>query len=241
MTEQMLPPGSYTLTGPGNEVVFRGTFTEALELLPDTQARRQAAEEMHKMKKYQLDAEAAAQEAEAKALQLVRAAGELIARCEAYVSNCEAREQERHDAEEQEAERQAEEQEAARLAAIASQLAPIIGPDGEHQVTPDDGDLEANPPVDKERFNPEHEPVETDDQEPVKPILSYANTPMSYIKKDEDLQPGHDPQPSDPTSPGAIDIPSPHPEPGSRLYQHPPQIAQPVSISLNEEYHGADC
>jgi hypothetical protein len=187
------------------------------------------------MKKHQQDAEAAAQEAEAKALQLVHSAHDLIARCEAYVSNCEAREQEGRDAEEQEAERQAEEAERERLAAIAAELNPIIGPDGEHTLANDDGDLEAVPPVDNERFNPEHEPVETDEQEPVKPILSYGNAPMSYIKKkDEDLPPGHDPQPFDPASPGEIDIPSPGPEPGSRLYQGPPQTSQPVSISLNE-------
>jgi hypothetical protein len=189
---------------------------------------------MYRVEKHKQDAEQRLADAEAQALKLVHMAGDLISRCEAYVSNCEAREQERHDAEEQEAERQAEEQEAQRLAAIASQLAPIVGPDGERLVAPDDGDLEPNPPVDNERFNPEQEPVETDDQDPVKPILSYANTPMSYIKKkDEDLPPGHDPQPFDPASPGEINIPSPHPEPGSRLYEGPPQVGQPTAISLN--------
>jgi hypothetical protein len=34
---------------------------------------------------------------------------------------------------------------------------------------------------------------------------------------------------------GAVYDPQPHPEPGSRLYPPRPQVAQPVSISLNSE------
>jgi hypothetical protein len=237
MTEQTLPPGTYTLTGPNNEVIFKGGLNAAMEFLPDTIARRNAVHDMYRVEAHKKDAEAQLAKAQAQALQLAHVANDLITRCEAYVSNCEARELEARDCEASKAEAKAEAAERERLAAIANALKPIIGPDGEPTATPDDGDLEAaKSPVDPERFNPEHEPVETDDQEPVKPILSYANTPMSYIKKkDEELPPGHDPQPFDPASPGEIDIPSPGPEPGSRLYQHPPQVAQPVSVSLNEE------
>jgi hypothetical protein len=67
------------------------------------------------------------------------------------------REQERRDADEQEAKRLAEEQEAEqereRLAKIANDLTPIIGPEGEKtSATSDDGDLEIVRSVEKEKY-----------------------------------------------------------------------------------------
>jgi hypothetical protein len=58
--------------------------------------------------------------------------------------------------------------------------------------------------------------------------LSYGTKPaLSYVKSEsEELDPEHY---------GEVDIPSPGPEPGSRLHQHPPQVAQPTAISLNSE------
>jgi hypothetical protein len=59
---------------------------------------------------------------------------------------------------------------------------------------------------------------------------SPASVPMSYVKKEST-----DPIPFDPDAPGARDVPPTGPEPGSPLYPPRPQVAQPTSISLNEE------
>ena len=85
-------------------------------------------------------------------------------------------------------------EEAERLAQIAAELAPIIGPEGERTLAaPDDGELTIAP--------------EKEDTDPLAPM------PFGT-------------EPEEPRIPG--------PEPGSRLYKGPPQVAQPVSISLNE-------
>jgi len=62
--------------------------------------------------------------------------------------------QERHDIEEHHATLLSAQQEAERLAAIASELAPIIGPDGKRPKT-DDGDLEIKQAPDLEKYNPD--------------------------------------------------------------------------------------
>jgi hypothetical protein len=174
-----MPPGEYSLIGPNNEIIFKGGLNQAMELWPGTQARRQAAEDMYKMEQHKQDAEAQLAKAQDQALKLARVANDLISRCEAYVSNCEAREQERHDAEEAEAAARAEEQEAERLAAIAAELAPIIGPDGEQPSKEDDGELTVKHAPDPEQHGYPAGDPETEDDQAVKPVLSYGKVPLS--------------------------------------------------------------
>jgi hypothetical protein len=220
MTE--LPPGEYRLIGPDDKEVFHGGLRDAMEIWPGTQAQRQAVENMYRVEKHKQDAEAQLAKAQDQALQLAHVANDLITLCEAYVSNCEAREQEARDREASKAE--AEEQE--RLAAIAAELKPIIGPDGELQITPDDGELEIKHKTDPEKHGYEvSDPSEEDNAEGTGPVpLSYGTKPsMSYVKSE-----GTDPMPIAP--PG-----EPEPEPGSRLYDGPPKVGQIPDISLNSE------
>jgi hypothetical protein len=214
-----LPPGEYRLIGPDDKEIFRGGLQDAWQVWPGTQAQRQAVEDMYRVEKHKQDAEAQLAKAQDQALKLTHLADELLTRCEAYVSNCEAREQEARDREASEAEAKAEQEEQERLAAIAAALAPIPGPNGEEPLAaPDHGDLEANAPVDPEERG--YPASEEDDEGPVP--LTYGKLPLSYVKGESST----DPPPLAP--PG-----EPKPEPGSRLYPARPGIAQPTAISLN--------
>jgi hypothetical protein len=160
---------------------------------------------------------------------LTESVGKFMDACGRLVDGGEEREAEQIRLDEEEKARA----EAARVAAIAEELAPIVGPEGEQTLAaPDDGELEIKNKVDPARFGPN----EREDAEPVKPALSYptvptsyGNTPESYVKRKDT-----DPLPFDPDAPGAVDIPPPGPEPGSRLYEGPPQVAQPTSVSWHE-------
>jgi hypothetical protein len=82
---------------------------------------------------------------------------------------------------------------------------------------PDDADLYS--------FDRKERAAEDQDLEGVIPP---AKDPTGAILK-------HDEGPQDPNEMGAVYDPEPHPEPGSRLCPPAPQVAQPVSISLNSE------
>jgi hypothetical protein len=240
LMSETIPPGEYTVTGP-NGFSFTGGVNQAMELLPDTVARRQAVEDMYRIEKRKQDTEAQL----AKALKrrdaalaerdaaleernaIINDAKEIVRECSEIIEQTKA------------ATDAHEEQE--RQTANAEQLAPIVGPEGEQPLAAsDDGDLEAKHEVDPERYGPN----EREDAEPtIKPPLayptlptSYGKVPESYVKrKDTDLPPGHDPNPLNPEAPGEVDIPPPGPEPGSLDYPPHPQVAQPIGISMHGE------
>jgi hypothetical protein len=232
-----LPPGQYTLTGPNNEVIFKGGLNDAMQIWPGTQAQRDAAEAMYKMEKHTQDAEQRLADVEAKCAEAEAQRDEALAIRDEAIAN--ARQlvkdaQQVADSIGSTAKAHEEEQETERVAAIAEELAPIIPPEGEQTIAaPDDGDLAAiKNKVDPERYGP----GEREDQDPeVKPPLSYGRVPLSYVKRKDEGQEGSDPIPFDPASPGEVDIPAPGPDPGSVLYPPHPQVAQPTAISLNEE------
>jgi hypothetical protein len=233
-----LPPGQYTLTGPNNEVIFKGGLNDAMQIWPGTQAQREAAEAMYKMEKHKQDAEQRLADVEAKCAEAEAQRDEALAIRDEAIAN--ARElvkdaQQVADSIGGTAKAHEEEQETERVAAIAEELAPIIPPEGEQTIaTPDDGELEIKHEVDPERYGP----GEREDATPeVKAALSYGTgVPLSYVPKRKDEgQEGSDPIPFDPASPGEVDIPAPGPDPGSVLYPPHPQVAQPTAISLNEE------
>jgi hypothetical protein len=235
-----LPPGEYTVTGP-NGFSFTGGLNQAMELLPDTVARRQAVEDMYRAEKHKQDAEQRLAELQAQCAEAEVQRDEALAIRDEAITNARQLVEDANqvaDSIGSASKAHAEQQEAERLAEIAEQLAPIAGPDGKGEQTlaaSDDGDLEANPPVDRERYGPN----ERDDQEPaIKPPLayptvptSYGNTPESWVKKKD----SGDPLPFDPASPGEVDIPPPGPDPGSLDYPPRPQIAQPTAISMHGE------
>jgi hypothetical protein len=226
-----LPPGQYTLTGPNNEVIFKGGLNDAMQIWPGTQAQREAAEAMYKMEKHKQDAEQRLADVEAKCAEAEAQRDEALAIRDEAIAN--ARQlvkdaQQVADSIGSTAKAHEEEQETERVAAIAEELAPIIPPEGEQPIaTPDDGDLTVKHEVDPERYGPN----EREDQDPeVKSPLSYGRVPLSYVKRKDG-----DPIPFDPASPGEVDILAPGPDPGSTLYPPHPQVAQPTAISLNEE------
>jgi hypothetical protein len=231
-----LPPGQYTLTGPNNEVIFKGGLNDAMQIWPGTQAQRDAAEAMYKMEKHKQDAEQRLAEAEAKCAEAEAQRDEALAIRDEAIAN--ARQlvkdaQQVADSIGSTSKAHEEEQETERIAAIAEELAPIIPPEGEQTIAaPDDGDLEIKRAADPERYGPN----EREDQDPeVKPPLSYGRVPLSYVKRKDEGQEGSDPIPFDPASPGEVDIRSPGPDPSSVLYPPRPQVAQPTAISLHEE------
>jgi hypothetical protein len=216
-------PQTFTLTSPTGEVIMTGSMSAIMERLPDTRARDDALDSMLHTAIDAVEAEEKRQDAVRSCAQMLDAfADQMNARIDAYEAKCEA--------EAEEAKALAEQQEAERIAAIAEELAPIIPPEGEQPLAAqDDGDLEIKHKVDPERCG--------EDAEGTGPVpLSYGTKPaLSYVKSEAEDPGRHDPLPFDPDAPGAVRDPEPGPEPGSRLYQGPPQHPQPTSVSLNED------
>jgi hypothetical protein len=242
-------PQTFKLTSAAGEVIMTGSMSAIMERLPDTRARDDALGSMLRTAIDAVEAEEKRQDAVRSCAQLLDAfADQMNARIDAYEAKCEAE----AEAAAEEAEREAREEIQRTLDALpdpddpeereASLASDRTGRDHTDQdpegIIPDpddplgtelmgdDGELTIKHEVDPEKYSTDQE----------RPALSYSNVPMSYVKKkDEDLPPGHDPMPFDPAAPGAVDVPPLGPEPGSRLYEGPPQVPQPVSISLNEE------
>jgi hypothetical protein len=232
-------PQTFKLTSPTGEVIMTGSMSAIMERLPDTHARDDALDNMLRTAIDAVEAEERRQGAVRSCAHMLDAfADSMNARIDAYEAKCEA-----------EAKAAAEEAEREEQERIQSMLDQLPDPDDPEGIIPpaqdptgtelenDDGDLTLKHEVDPERYG------EREDEEPVKPALSYGNVPetfgnvpMSYIGKKDTEPASGNPLPFDPDAPGAVDVPSVGPEPGSRLYQHPrPGIPQPISISLNEE------
>jgi vacuolar-type H+-ATPase subunit H len=235
----------FRLLSPDGQEIMAGPMSALMERLPDTHDRNAALETAVRAAKEAVEAEERLQDARACAAQIISdTVSRLCARLDAYVAHQE--EQRRQD------EEQALRQEQEEIQRTLDQLPDPDEPDDpdnepyaydqkEREATltgtepaNDDGDLTV-----KHAQDPEHyAPGEREDAEaPVKPALSYGRVPLSYVKKhDEDPLRLTDPIPFDPDAPGAVKHdPNPGPEPGSRIAPPLPQVAQPVSISLNEE------
>jgi hypothetical protein len=244
------PAQTFKLYGPDGTIIAHGALSSVMEHLPDTHARNDALSTMLDTAVKQVEAEERADEARACAAKILSdGITQLASRMDAFEKQ-RAISMKRAHAEQQRRDRH-------RVAAMLDQLPDPDDPEPYSfdptervptstdqdpkgiipepadptgtELENDDGELTIKHEVDPERHG--------EDAGPERAALSYANVPMSYIKKkDEDLPPGHDPMPFDPAAPGAVDVPPTGFEPGSRLYQQPhPGIPQPISISLNSE------
>jgi hypothetical protein len=196
---------SFKLYDPDGMLIAHGaTASKAMAPLPGSVARQEELQQMYSAVAEAVEAKEREQEAEQRAEQALATSAQILSDgISRLATRLDAEEDRRALAAkeaEEEQQRKGEEEVRAYLAALPDPEQP------EPMGTSDDDPLTAHPPVDHERNNPEHEPLETD----------AAAT-------------------QDPNQMGEVYDPQPRPDPGSRLYPPHPGIAQPVSISLNSE------
>jgi hypothetical protein len=206
------------LDADGNEIM-RGSLSALAEHLPDTPARDAALEEAVQAAVQAVEAEQRRDQARASTAQMISDAVERL------MARVDREEQYRADQERIKAEQaaQAEQEEIQRT------LDALPDPDSPDPLgaASDDGDLEIKHEVEAERYGSQVE----EDAEQVKPVLSYGNTPMSYIKKKDataDL-----PEDLEMRSPAPLGT-DPVYDPAELAHPQDPkrQIPQPIAPSL---------
>ena len=199
---------TFKLYGPSGEVIMTGSMSAIMERLPDTHARNDALSTMLDTAVKQVEAEEKLEDARACATQILHdGITRLCARLDAFEK------QRAISMKRAEAERQRRDQQR-----VQSYLDQLPDPD-----LPDDPKAFGIIPPAQDPTGAE---LESDGDDLT---IKSAVDPERYGPVEEDAEE------FDPNLFGERDVPTLGPEPGSRLYQGPPQIAPPTAISLNEE------
>jgi hypothetical protein len=199
---------TFKLLGPDGSIIMQGALSTVMENLPDTHARNDALSTMLDTAVKQVEAEEQLEEARARAAQILAdGITRLCARLDEFEKR-RALSAKRAEAERQRVERR-------RVERYLDQL-----PDPD---LPDDPKAFGIIPPAQDPTGAE---LESDGDDLT---IKSAVDPERYGPVEEDAEA------FDPNLFGERDVPTLGPEPGSRLYQGPPQIAPPTAISLNEE------